>query len=215
MKPNPYPGKFIVIEGLDGAGTTTQTIAVAEILYEKFGLNVLPTFEPTSGIVGKQIRSILSGRTVVPPLVLAALFAADRMDHLYGENGIIGNLLEGEWVISDRYFHSSYAYQSIEMNEEELSWLDAIHAEALIPDLTIFIDVPIKTCLQRITSGRHKQFEIYEKENILKKISLQYSKSIKMFHNNGHNIEIIDGKPGAQKVTRHIIDCIKAIVINS
>src|SRR5690606_18811113 len=117
--PRMIEGLFIVLEGVDGAGTTTHTKLLADALRAR-GLPVHTTREPSDGPVGVQIRQILTGRLVVPGIngprppswsTMALLFAADRMDHV--EASITPNLMDGVTVISDRYYHSSVAYQSI------------------------------------------------------------------------------------------------------
>src|SRR5262245_11899957 len=108
---------FIVIEGIDGAGTTTQTARLADALRAR-NVRVHATREPSDGPVGMLLRQILTGRIVTPGEVsslrsakLALLFAADRLDHLEAE--ILPRLSAGECVVSDRYDHSTVAYQSV------------------------------------------------------------------------------------------------------
>ena len=112
-------GHFIVIEGIDGSGTTTQCSILADRLTEK-GLPVHTTREPSDGPIGVLIRQVLTGRVVVSGrqgarpfnwATMATLFAADRLDHLEAE--VIPNLTDGVTVICDRYDHSSVAYQTV------------------------------------------------------------------------------------------------------
>lgn len=143
-------GLFIVLEGVDGAGTTTHTKLLADALRGR-GLPVHTTREPSDGPIGVQIRQILTGRLVVPGIngprppswsTMALLFAADRMDHV--EASITPNLMDGVTVISDRYYHSSVAYQSITGggDAETIAWVKEINKHARRPDLTIVLDVP-------------------------------------------------------------------------
>lgn len=142
-------GVFIVLEGVDGAGTTTHTRLLSEAL-RKRGLPITTTREPSDGPVGVLIRQILTGRVVVPGIsgnrpsswsTMALLFAADRLDHL--EATIHPNLMDGVTVISDRYDHSSVAYQSITGGggDETVAWVRQINQHARRPDLTIILDV--------------------------------------------------------------------------
>lgn len=153
-------GLFIVLEGVDGAGTTTHTKLLADGLRER-GLPVHATREPSDGPVGVQIRQILTGRLVVPGIhgprppswsTMALLFAADRMDHV--ESSITPNLMDGVTVISDRYYHSSVAYQSITGGgePETIAWVREINRHARRPDLTIVLDVPDEVAHRRRTS---------------------------------------------------------------
>src|SRR3989442_1021120 len=100
-------GRFIVLEGIDGAGTTTQTVELSVAL-RKDGRKVVVTREPSGRWVGQLIREVLVGQKMFPPAAVALLFAADRLDHL--EREIKPALAGGEDVISDRYLLSSLAY---------------------------------------------------------------------------------------------------------
>ena len=137
-------GHFIVLEGIDAGGTTTQCAALADVLRSR-GYDVTVTCEPTGGAIGKQIRSWLAVGADRPSAhALALLFAADRLEHIDRE--ILPALARGEVVICDRYFWSSFAYQGLDC---ELSWLAAINEEALRPDLAIWLNVPLVKTLRR------------------------------------------------------------------
>ena len=112
MLPNPGPGRLIAVEGLDGAGKGTQV----ELLRRRLKGPVYVTYEPTDGPIGLQIRLALEHRVTVSAATLAALFAADRVDHLYHEGGILDHLQRGVDVISDRYYLSSFAYQGMSLD---------------------------------------------------------------------------------------------------
>ena len=162
-------GLFIVLEGVDGAGTTTHTRRLAESLRAR-GLPVTATRQPSDGPVGVLIRQILSGRVVVPGIsgnrpsswsTMALLFAADRLDHL--EATIHPNLMDGVTVISDRYDHSSVAYQSVTSGAgpETAEWVRQINRHARRPDLTIVLDVPPEETARR-RKERATGSEIYD-----------------------------------------------------
>jgi dTMP kinase len=146
-------GILIVLEGVDGAGTTTQTELLCQAL--RSTLPVQATREPSSGPIGAQLRQALSGRWVTPtPLglrapsavTLALLFAADRQDHLEAE--ILPLLAEGVSVVSDRYYHSSVAYQSL-TGAGSIEWIRELNKHARRPDLTIVLDVPADVAERR------------------------------------------------------------------
>ena len=99
---------FIVFEGIDGSGTSTQINILAERLPEK----IYKTAEPTSNEIGKFLRKMLGGEMKMDEKTNAFLFAADRCQHLYGEGGIIDQINNGKIVISDRYFFSSSMYSA-------------------------------------------------------------------------------------------------------
>src|SRR5580658_10203857 len=140
-------GRFVVLEGIDGAGTTTQVARMADRL-RALRVPVRATREPSDGPVGTMIRHILTGRLVIPGgrapgwETMALLFAADRMDHV--ESDIEPFMADGGVVISDRYVASSLAYQSISSGadaESAMPWIRAINRYARRPDLTIVLDV--------------------------------------------------------------------------
>ncbi|MFA5467596.1 MAG: dTMP kinase [Sphaerochaetaceae bacterium] len=161
--------RFIVLEGMDGAGTTTQMKAIAEA-FDQGGLECHATFEPTTSPLGALVRSILSREYVTTPLALALLFAADREDHLHNPlNGILKNLDKGKVVISDRYLFSSLAYQSVELGFEVVNALNQFP----LPRYVIYLDTPIEACLNRIAM-RGNAREIFEKQEYLQQVRDNY-----------------------------------------
>ena len=169
-------GRFIVLEGIDGAGTTTQASRMASWL-EARGVQTLVTREPSDGPVGMVIRNALRGRIRLPSCAgsgelpketIALLFAADRIDHLQAE--IIPALAQGVWVISDRYVQSSVAYQGTLI---ELDWVAEINRYAVEPDLTLFLEVDVDEALRRIGSTR-VQTDIFEEKGLLTRIADGY-----------------------------------------
>jgi dTMP kinase len=164
-------GAFIVLEGLDGAGTTTQGALLAAFLTER-GANVELTREPSTGPLGGLIRSTLEGRMVLDASSLALLFAADRADHLYNKvNGVVGMLESGMTVISDRYVLSSLAYQASQ--GLSIDWLLGINARAIVPDVTIFVDTDVDECLARI-GRRSSREELFNEREELRTIESFY-----------------------------------------
>jgi len=203
MYPNPGPGKLIVLEGLDGAGTTTQAQILRDWLRGcKQVTDVYVTWEPSAGPVGTQIRQVLTRRLSMDRRTLAALFAADRIDHLYHPQGVIKRLKAGTWVVMDRYYLSSFAYQALSLSEGEIQWLRYLHAPCVIPDVTFFLDVPVKVCIERIGRNRGTNFELFEKEELLNAVSAKYWSAIDSFVVQGENIQIIDGTQHKHAVTQ-------------
>jgi len=138
-------GKFIVIEGLDGSGKTTQAKLLAASLHLQYG--VWCTAEPSHGEIGTYIRNrVLYGEARVSTVVEALLFAADRIEHI--QNEVQPALDEGKMVVCDRYTFSSLAYQG--SAGLSLDWIQAINKHALKPDLAIYIDVAPEAVLQRL-----------------------------------------------------------------
>ncbi|MCD4753582.1 MAG: dTMP kinase [Anaerolineaceae bacterium] len=196
-----YPGKLIVIEGLDGAGTTTQSALLCEWLQSHQAIpEVLLTQEPSRGPIGAMIRAALGKRITFDYLTLAGMYATDRLDHLYCENGVIDRLKQGAWVLMDRYYLSSFAYQASQMSENELAWLKIIHEPCLIPDLTIFLDVPVEVCLKRIEINRQTAFELFEKKSFLENVLDQYNIAMTYFEHFGENILRVDGLQSIEEI---------------
>jgi len=173
MITNPYPGKFIVFEGLDGSGTTTQANLLFKYL-KKQGKKVYLTGEPTRSLIGGLIEGQISGDWKSTPECLQLLFTADRAHHL--EKGIIPLLKKGITVICTRYILSTLAYGNLDIKDEK--WLMTINKKFIWPDITFLLKVSPKICIERIKKERfHK--ELFEKEEKLKKVSKNYLKFAK------------------------------------
>lgn len=150
-------GVFVVVEGVDGCGSTTHSRLLAKAL-RNTGREVVLSCEPTSGPIGGLIRQILQHRLVVRDTngprgfawaTMALLFAADRLDHL--DSLIMPALRAGSVVVSDRYDLSSLAYQSATAPEAQSAtpWIRELNARARRPDITIVIDVPAEVAEER------------------------------------------------------------------
>ena len=200
MRPNPGPGRFIIVEGLDGAGATTQVLLLDKRLSESRPVYV--TNEPSDGPIGLQIRQVLEHRVKASPATLAALFAADRLDHLYhrvGNGGILAHLERDIDVLTDRYYLSSFAYQGMNLDWQ---WIWDMHAGCILPDVTIFVDVPVEVCLARIqariASGRGGQYDLFENRKALSRARESYLQAIDRLSQH-ETITIVDGDaPPAQ-----------------
>jgi dTMP kinase len=138
------PGRFIVLEGLDGAGTTTQGALLAARLLEH-DVPVELTKEPTDGVLGKIARAFTDGDVHLEPETVALTFAADRIEHTVEMRQLLD---AGTWVVSDRYVASSLAYQTSQGLPFE--WVRALNSRAMEPDATVFIDTPVATCISRL-----------------------------------------------------------------
>ncbi|MDP2712377.1 MAG: dTMP kinase [Solirubrobacteraceae bacterium] len=167
----PPRGRFVVFEGLDGSGTTTQVARLGERLSE-LGRSVELTKEPSNGPLGAVLRQAIEGRLRLDPTAMALAFAADRADHLFNEhNGIVGLLERGHWVLCDRYVLSSLAYQPSEQIGAD--WLEEANAFAIAPDMTVFVDVDVATCMQRI-SARSAADELFHQDDHLARVRANY-----------------------------------------
>jgi dTMP kinase len=170
---------FIVLEGIDGAGTTTQTRRVVEALRAR-NIPTLETREPSDGPVGMLLRQMLKGRVVAAAGTgapgwqqLGLLFAADRLDHL--EADVQPALAGGRWVLCDRYDYSSIAYQSAAAGSAEaIPWLRELNRHAPRPDLTIVLDVSPEVALAR-RAARAGGREIFDDPAFQARLSAFYS----------------------------------------
>ena len=195
--------KLIAFEGIDGSGKSTQ----AALLFEAFkakGIKTILTAEPTKRPIGRMIRDIFSGKLIADQQVIAALFAADRLDHLTNEaDGMIRLLAEGTTIISDRYFLSSYAYHSVFV---PMDWVIEINrrAVALCPaQLHLFIDVDPEVSMERIRA-RQTALEIYETMDNLKRVRENYLEAIERTKDSA-TVRIIDGNRNAETVHQEIL----------
>ncbi len=174
-------GFLVVLEGIDGAGTTTQ----AALLRERLAGQVEPvvvTAEPSTGPIGALIRNVLRGRVTgldsggrLAPFdrqALALLFAADRLDHLACEVRPV--LARGGVVICDRYVLSSLAYQGLDAPRE---WIADINRFAPLPDLTVFLDVPPDVALVRIADSRGGR-DLFETSRMLERVAVAYREAL-------------------------------------
>jgi dTMP kinase len=178
-------GKLIAIEGVDGAGTTTQ----AERLARRFGLHL--TREPSHGVVGKLLREILRGEHgPVNEETVALLFAADRRDHVVSE--IEPRLAAGQSVITDRYVLSSVVYQSEKVPRD---FVLAINRLAPPPRLTILLDVDAEVAAER-RAQRGGHVERYDHDDTQRRLVAAYRREIAHVSNGA----IVDGNAPPDEV---------------
>jgi len=196
-------GRFIVFEGIDGSGKSTQIKNISGYL-KNMENRVYSTFEPTDGPIGLLIRQMLSGKVATDQRTIASLFAADRTDHLVNkEKGLRHKVDQGEIVLCDRYYFSSYAYHAQYMDMEWVIHANSLNADILRPDVTLFIDVDPKVCLERIKSSR-STFEMYEKIDIMEKVRANYFKAFDLLKD-FEKIVIIDGNTTMENVENAIL----------
>lgn len=200
MRKNIYSGKFIVVEGLDGSGQTTEAELLKNYLKER-GYKVVLTKEPTlDSEAGRKIRKVLDKEIVMEPNNLQKLFVEDRKEHL--EKVIIPALKDDRIVISDRYFFSTFAYGAAE--DLDLEWLIKINDHFLLPDLTLILKVSPAICIERIEE-RDQEKTLFEKKEKLAKVWKTYSVMPEKFE----NIHIVDGEgtiEGVFEKIKNIID---------
>lgn len=184
--------RLIVLEGLDGAGTTTQARRLVEHLRAR-GEAAHLTREPSDGPIGRLIREMLVGQHAIPGQAIAQstfglLFAADRLDHIQREVDV--QLAAGATVVSDRWYHSSLAYQGTGADRD---WIAALNARARRPDLTLFLEVrPEIAAQRRVAAGRVQ--ELFEDLRMQEEVAAGYRATLAELRAQGQRIETLDGE---------------------
>ncbi len=195
MIKNSYPGKFIVIEGLDGSGQSTQVALLKDFLIKQ-DFEVIATKEPTQDSeAGKKIKKILTEKIEIDPWELQKLYAQDRKEHL--EKVIIPALKRERIVISDRYFFSSFAYGTA--HGADLEEIIKLNEDFLYPNITFILKVRSEICIERIEK-RGDPKTLFEKREQLSKVWQVYEKLSSRFE----NIKIIDGEKSIEQVFEQI-----------
>lgn len=206
-------GLLIVLEGLDGAGTTTQ----ARLLVEGLRAAARPahgTREPSDGPIGRLLREMLVGRHAIPDQAIdqstfGLLFAADRMDHLQRE--VDPALAEGTVVVSDRWYHSSLAYQG---TGAERNWILALNSRARVPDLTIFLCVEAGIAAQRrVAAGRAQ--ELFEDLEMQRKVEEGYWDTLDRLRARGDPIHVLDGHQSVEDIQAEIWRVVHSLLARS
>jgi dTMP kinase len=189
---------LIVLEGIDGAGTTTQAARLVQALRAD-GVATHLTREPSDGPVGKLLRNMLGGaHAPVDATTMSLLFAADRADHLHRE--VEPALARGEVVVSDRWYHSSLAYQG---TGEERAWIRQLNARARRPDRTIFLEVPAAVAAtRRADAGRSD--EIFDALPLQERIAANYREVIDALRAT-ERIDVLDGQESPDQVAARVI----------
>ena len=172
---------FIVFEGIDGAGTSTQIKRIVDSDPEKY----VATAEPTGLPTGKFLRRMLAGEFHVDEKTNAYLFAADRCEHIFGKGGVKELCESGKTVVSDRYFFSSLAYQSVSCGLELPILLNSTFP---LPEYLFFFEINPEISLKRV-NARNENKEIYENLDAQKKIAALYEKVISMYESDSSKRE--------------------------
>ena len=201
---------FIVLEGIDGSGSSTQS----ELLKEYFtsqGEKAVISPEPSSGIIGNLIRQALKKRILFTEDTnlfdeqMAYLFAADRHDHLYNDvDGVFKLINDSFHVISTRYYFSSLAYNC--QTSEEFNFVSKLNHKFPNPDLVIYLDISPEVSLSRIKNRSLK--EVYETKTKLTKVRQNYQH---IFANYGDNLLIVDGTEDMKKISLKITSKIEKL----
>ncbi len=195
-------GRFVVLEGLDGAGTTTQARLLAERLRAE-GRDVHLTAQPSRGPVGVLVRDVLRRRLgggrdragPFDPAALALLFAADRLDHFSVE--VAPRLADGADVVCDRHTLSSLAYQGAALGD--MAWVERVNREAARTDLVVFLRCRPEVALRRRRAAS-SELEIFEVDAFQRKVARSYEQAIRRARRGGEKIVEVDGEAPVEAV---------------
>ncbi len=221
-------GRFIVLEGLDGAGTTTQARLLADRL-RGARRRVHLTAEPSGGPVGGLIRQVLTGRiggelppaprgagtrggdrrrgeASFSPWALALLFAADRHDHFDVE--IAPKLAEGVDVVCDRFTLSSLAYQGAHLGD--MAWVETVNREASDTDLVVFLRCRPEVALRRRFAVSLDR-EIFEVDAFQRRVATSYEHAIRRLRRGGERIVEVDGEAPVTEVAAAVWDAVRRV----
>lgn len=197
-------GYFIVLEGIDGAGSSTQ----AQLLQQYFITNqekAVISPEPSSGKIGKLLREFLAHQNHFSNQDLfdqqmAYLFAADRHYHLYNNiDGVQKLIKENTHVITTRYYFSSLAYNA--KTEADFQFVSLLNQDFPPPDLLIYLDIPVDIALNRI--GDRTTLEIYETEEKLIQVKANFERILSKYQ---HSILRIDATESKEEIHQKIIN---------
>ena len=213
MTATPERGRFIVLEGIDGAGTTTQAARAVRWLMQR-GDEALSTAQPSTGPVGRLLRDYLRGNPgadgspmTTTPEVIALLFGADRLDHLAGE--IEPALARGCHVICDRYVLSSMAYQGVEVDE---GFVRQVNALAVRPDLTVFLRVDPAVAMERIHGSRTER-EIFETLPFQRQVAARYEQVVASWTAAGEPLLTLNGEAPLDQVTEGLVGGLHELLV--
>ncbi len=188
---------FIVFEGIDGAGSTTQTDFLFKYLKSK-NHQIVKTCEPTDGPIGKLIRRALAHELKFSWETLQLMYSADRADHL--DKLVLPSVDSGKIVISDRYFFSTLAYGELNLDGK---WLRMVSKNFPIPSATFLIDTPVTIAMKRIESSRSTK-DLFEKQNFLEKVRKNYLKQAKEY-----SFYVLDGIKSKDEIAKEVLEILR------
>lgn len=205
MQINPYPGLFVVFEGPDGSGQTTQAELLSCYLMSK-GMSVVLTEEPTEDSKeGQRIRRILTKQEApIKAFAFQLLFIEDRRQHL--KNLIIPALQSGQTVVGDRYILSTPAYGGAA--GRDMDWLLYLNHSFIFSNIVFILDVPVDVCLRRIRR-RGEGFEYFERAQMLTQVAENY----KILAARYPNVHLIDGDRSRQSIAEDVRKVVDRCVV--
>ncbi len=189
--------KFVVLEGLDGAGTTSQLKKMENYCLEK-GIPAHATWEPSTGFIGRAIRDVLEKRETAGAMSLAQLFAADRREHL---KSIKSHLDKGKWVFCDRYLFSSLAYQSLDL---DFDLVFELNKDFPLPQFCFYLDCSPATSARR--REKRAQEELFEKQKLQNRVIQNYEQAFHSLYPRNNGLYRINGERPLDEVFKAITE---------
>ena len=199
-------GKFIVFDGIDGAGKTTQLDMLARRMTDD-GESVYITAEPTGGDIGRLLRRALSGAEKRSECEMAVMFVLDRIAH---NAEIEEKINDGVCVLCDRYYHSTLAYQG---KTTDYAWVRSMNIdcpEIRKPDACIYLDLTPEQSLKRISRGR-SSVEIYENLEKLTEVRDSFHSVIEDLRQTGEKIFVLNADCSREELAEEIYAIIKQL----
>lgn len=220
IRPEPFPapgnlqgghiGALIALEGIDGCGKSTQIRLLAERLAAE-GIPCSTTREPTDSPFGRLLRQVLAGEVESDPRVIAPLFVADRLDHLlHPKHGLAKRVESGEVILTDRYYFSSYAYQSVDLPMEWVITANEPCSEILRPMLTVFLDVSPEEAMKRIRANREGT-ELFENTRRLADTRAKFFEAFARLADKEKYV-VIDGTGSQEEVAERIFEKVMPLI---
>jgi len=198
-------GKFITLEGVDGAGKSTHIAAIAELL-RKSGKDPVITREPGGTPLGEKLRELLLAQTMHIETETLLMFAA-RREHI--AQVIAPALAAGRWVVSDRFTDATYAYQGSGrgMPGEKIAALERWVQDTLRPDLTLILDVPVEVARSRLDKSSSDRFE-HEDREFFRRVRAGY---LERAANDPVRVRVVDGTLPVDEVRKRVVKIVSAI----
>lgn len=207
---NARPGLFIVCEGIDGCGKQTQAGRLVTWLFGKNKRHhVLYTREPGRSDDGVEIRRILKEEQdpYQRGVKLAQLFVNDRKEHV--EKLIVPVLEYGGIAVSDRYWHSTKAYQQTQ--GVPLDELVQMHKGLPVPDLTMLFDLPVEEALRRVASDEHREYkEVFEKKDFQEELRKKYLDLVHQL--SAERIVVVDANRKVEDVFKDVVGLVEPLL---
>lgn len=201
MERRDFPGTFIVVEGVDGSGTTTQAEKLADHLDGYYTAEHTDRIHGREFPIGRKVEEMISSDDYSAEAI-ALGFAADRMVHL--EEEIIPRLEEGETVVCDRYYHSSLVYQPALGADRD--WVRQLNRYAVRPGLTVVLDVSAETGMERLDE-RGRDGNIFENLSFQEEVAARYRKLPEQLD---ETVEVVDGSGTIDEVFSSVLDAVES-----